>query len=66
MPATKHKLPGGGYSVSTPNQVHAKNTTKENAEAQVRLLNAVDHGWRPTGKKKKRHNAMKHGYHKIG
>lgn len=37
----------GKYSVSTPNGVKAKGTTKEKAEAQKRLLNAIDHGWRP-------------------
>jgi hypothetical protein len=36
------------YQVSTPNGVHAKGTTKEKAKAQVRLLNAIDHGWKPT------------------
>ena len=41
----------GGYSVKTPNQVHAKATTKTKAEGQQRLLNALDHGWKPTGKK---------------
>lgn len=41
-----------GYSVRTPNGVKAKHTTKAKAEAQKRLLNAVEHGWRPTGKNK--------------
>ena len=40
-----------GYRVSTPHGVHAKNTTKEKAEAQVRLMRGVEHGWRPTGRK---------------
>jgi hypothetical protein len=45
---------GSKYEVKTPNAVHAKGTTKEKAEAQQRLLNAVEHSdWRPTGKKKK-------------
>jgi len=39
----------GGYEVRTPNMVHAKKTTFEKAMAQRRLLNAVDHGWQPTG-----------------
>ncbi len=38
-----------GYSVSTPGGVKAKGTTKIKAEAQKRLLNAVEHGWKPTG-----------------
>ena len=40
----------GHYRVRTPNQVHAYGTTKKKAERQGRLLQAVDHGWHPTGK----------------
>lgn len=47
----------GGYQVSTPNQVHAKKTSLKNAKSQERLLNAVEHGWKPTGKKAKHHSA---------
>jgi len=58
MPVKVKKLKGGKYQVSTPNMVHAKGTTKKKAKAQERLINAVDHGWRPTkskkGKKKKK------------
>jgi len=43
----------GGYRVSTPHGVKAKKTTKAKAEAQARLLRAVEHGWHPTGKSKK-------------
>ena len=49
MPAKIAKNTKGGYTVKTPNGTHAKNTTKKKAEAQQRLLNAVDHGWHPTG-----------------
>jgi len=42
-----------GYRVSHSGKVSAKGTTKKKAEAQKRLLNAVRHGWKPTGKKKK-------------
>ena len=53
----------GGYKVSTPNGVHAKHTTKAKAFAQMRLLNAVEHNWKPTGRRKKstitRKNFMK-------
>ena len=49
MPVTVRKLSGGKYRVSTPHGVHAKGTTFEKAKAQERLLNAVEHGWRPTG-----------------
>jgi hypothetical protein len=53
MPVKVKKVKGG-YRVSTPHGVKAKKTTKANAAKQKRLLNAVDHGWRPTRKKKKR------------
>jgi hypothetical protein len=52
----------GGYRVSTPNGVKAKSTTKAKAEAQERLLNAVEHGWKPTGS----HSKRLHNKHKIG
>ena len=51
MPVTLRKLKGGGYQVRTPNRVHAKRTTKKNAEKQKRLLNAVEHGWKPSKQK---------------
>lgn len=54
MPAKIRKLKNGKYRVYTPNGVHAKATTKAKAQAQARLLNAVEHGWVPTGKSKKR------------
>jgi hypothetical protein len=50
MPAKVVKK-DGKYEVKTPHMVHAKGTTKEKAMAQQRLLNAIDHGWTPTGKK---------------
>lgn len=43
MPAAKIAMPSGKYMVKTPNAVHAKGTTKKKAEAQVRLLNALEH-----------------------
>jgi len=49
MPAKITKV-NGGYQVKTPNAVHAKKTTKKKAMAQKRLLNAIDHGFKPTGK----------------
>ncbi|PNX51508.1 MAG: hypothetical protein BV458_11440 [Thermoplasmata archaeon M9B2D] len=51
MPVKVKKVKGG-YRVSTPHGTKAKKTTKKKAEAQKRLLNAVEHGWKPTGKKK--------------
>ena len=53
MPVKVSKNPGGGYRVSTPHGVKAKNTTKANAESQERLLNAVEHGWEPSKTPKK-------------
>lgn len=54
MPVKITTLPGGKVRVSTPNGVHAKSTTMVKAKRQARLLNAVEHGWKPTGKKAKR------------
>ena len=51
MPVRISKTPSGKYRVSTPSGTKAKATTKAKAERQKRLLNAVEHGWRP----KKRH-----------
>jgi hypothetical protein len=53
MPATKRKEPGDGYTVSTPNGVKGRHMTLRNANAQIRLLNAVDHGFKPDRKKKR-------------
>lgn len=47
MPATVTKNAKGGYSVRTPNAVHAKNTSLPKAKKQQRLLNAIDHGFKP-------------------
>jgi hypothetical protein len=44
----KIKKVKGGFRVSTPNRVHAKKTTKTKAKKQERLLNAIEHGWKPT------------------
>ena len=48
MPVSVRKV--DGYQVRTPNQVHAKHTTKTKAERQARLLRGIEHGWHPTGK----------------
>ena len=50
MPVKITKLLGGKARVSTPGGTKAKATTPAKAEAQKRLLNAVEHGWKPTGK----------------
>jgi hypothetical protein len=54
MPVTVKKKAGGRYSVSTPGGVKARSTTKSKAEAQRRLLEGVERGWKPTGRKRKR------------
>ena len=61
MPYTKTKLKSGKVRVSGPSGVHAKATTPEKAEKQVRLLHAVDHGWKPTGKKVHKDKSGRHG-----
>jgi len=55
----------GEYRVSTPNQVHAKGTSKKKAQAQANLLRGVEHGWKPTGKKSQ-HQMTPMRYHKRG
>ncbi|MDD5110871.1 MAG: hypothetical protein PHI63_06725 [Patescibacteria group bacterium] len=50
MPVTIRSI-RGGYSVSTPNGVKAKKTTLAKAKRQRNLLNAVEHGWKPTHKR---------------
>lgn len=52
MPVTTRKLKSGKVQVRTPGGVKAKATTPAKAAAQKRLLNAVEHGFKPTGKKK--------------
>ena len=52
MPVSIKKV-AGGYRVSTPRGTKAKHTTKAKAQAQERLLNAVEHGWRPKGSEKR-------------
>lgn len=48
MPVKIQKNKGGSYRVSTPSGIKAKHTTK--AKAQKRLLDAVEHGFRPKKK----------------
>jgi len=50
MPVKVRKV-GNKYKVTTPGGTKAKGTTKKKAEAQKRLLNAIDHGFRPRKKK---------------
>jgi len=55
MPVTKRSLPSGKVRVSTPGGVKAKATTPAKAAKQERLLNAVEHGWKPTKRGKTGH-----------
>ena len=59
MPVSIRKAGPGRVSVRTPNGVKAKSTTPAKAQAQKRLLNAVEHGWKPTGAKGIEHRVMK-------
>lgn len=47
MPVKLIKKPNGKYKVVTPNGVKSGGSTKQNAVKQERLLNAVDHGFKP-------------------
>lgn len=42
---------GSNCSVSTPNMVHAKSTSRAKAMKQARLLNAIEHGYKPKSKR---------------
>ena len=43
MPYTETKLKSGKVRVAGPSGVHAKGTTKAKADAQVRLLQGIEH-----------------------
>ena len=49
MPVTIRKV--DGYEVRTPHGVKARRTSKRKALRQARLLRAIEHGWRPTGRR---------------
>ena len=51
MPVAIRKV--NGFRVSTPGSVKAKSTTQAKAQAQKRLLNAIEHGFKPTKNLKK-------------
>jgi hypothetical protein len=53
MPVKTSKVKGGWRNVCS-GHVSAKKTTKSKAQAQARLIRAVSHGWKPTGKKRRR------------
>jgi hypothetical protein len=51
MPVRKTVLSGGKVRVSTPGGVKSKATTPAKAKSQERLLNALDHGYKPRKKR---------------
>ena len=55
MPYTMKKEASGKFSVSGPSGKHAKGTTKAKAEAQMRLLHGIEHGFMP---RKKKHSML--------
>jgi hypothetical protein len=65
MPVKVRSLGGGRCRVSTPHGVKAKNTTCGKARKQARLLNAAEHGWKPTGEKAKTHESARQVLAKI-
>lgn len=44
------KKKNGKYEVRTPSGVKSKGTTKEKAKKQKRLINAIEHGFKPRKK----------------
>ena len=48
-----------GYRVSHGGKVSAKKTSLRNAMAQKRLLQGVEHGFKPTGQSKNPHQSEK-------
>jgi hypothetical protein len=53
MPVTIKPVGKGKVRVSTPGGIKSKAATPANAQAQERLLNAVEHGWMVPKTKKK-------------
>ena len=51
MPVKLRKLKSGKVRVSTPGGVKAKATTLAKAKKQKRLLNAIEHGFKPRKRK---------------
>jgi len=59
---SKASTVSSGYRVSTPHGVKAKHTSMLNAMRQKRLLEGVEHGWKPTGAKPKKKKKKVGGY----
>ncbi len=47
MPVRITKTKGGKVRVSTPGGTKSKGTTMKKAKAQQRILNAIEHGYKP-------------------
>lgn len=59
MPYSVRHVKGGYRVVNTKTgRVHSRHTSKAKAEAQVRLLRGVEHGFTPTGKKRRKRDSM--------
>lgn len=52
MPYKKMSAGGGRVKVMSPHGIKARATTPAKAEAQMRLLRGIEHGWRPKGIRK--------------
>jgi len=52
MPYKLIKTGKSTYKVKSPSGTRAKHTTKSKAMAQIRLLQGIEHGWKPTKKNK--------------
>ena len=52
MPYKMRRLSSGKVRVTSPHRTLSKGTTMKKAKAQVRLVNAVKHGWHPTRRKR--------------
>lgn len=68
MPYKEKKLPSGKYQVKGPSGVHAKGSTKANADAQIRLLQGIEHGMvkrSVRGSKPFSQNEIIQGYRKL-
>jgi len=54
MPVKIRKLKHGKVRVSTPHGVKAKHTTIAKAKRQRRLLQGLEHGWKPARRRRRK------------
>jgi hypothetical protein len=57
MPGDMKKA-DGGYNVEWGGKTTAKKTSKAKGQAQLNLLRAIEHGWKPTGKPPRQHRGL--------